>query len=80
MGADDEATGRPPAAPLPDGTRVGELPLRPVVRDALLSGGIRTLGDLGAVPDRELLRLRHFGPRSLAEVRALVPPSEADGP
>ena len=72
-------TDQAPAASLPDETSLEDLPLRPGVRNALLAGGVRTLGDLGAVPDRELLRLRHFGPRALADVRFLVPvPGEGD--
>src|SRR5689334_15145864 len=46
----------------------------------LRAAGVLTLGELRAMPDRELLRLRHFGRGTLAEVRALVSPPEADGP
>ena len=68
-----------PAASLPDGTPVEGLPLRRPTINALRLGGVLTLGDLRAMPDRELLRLRHFGRGTLAEVRAIVPPPEADG-
>ena len=60
-------------ASLPDETLVEELPLPRSTINRLRVGGVLTLGDLRAMPDRELLRLRHFGPHSLADVRALVP-------
>ena len=63
----------------PDGTPVEALPLRSFTINALRAGGILTLGELRATSDRELLRLRQFGRRTLAEVRAIVPPPEADG-
>jgi DNA-directed RNA polymerase alpha subunit len=71
---------RAPTAPLPDETPVGDLPLRRPTINALRVGGILTPGDLRATSDRELLRLRRFGRGTLADVRALVPPPEADGP
>jgi DNA-directed RNA polymerase alpha subunit len=64
------------AASLPDGTPVEVLPLRRVTTNALRAGGVVTLGDLRAMRDRELLRLRQFGRGSLAEVRSLVPAPE----
>ena len=38
---------------------------------ALVRGGYRCLGDVQAASDAELLALRNFGERSLAEVRAV---------
>jgi Bacterial RNA polymerase, alpha chain C terminal domain len=38
---------------------------------ALVRGGYRCLGDVQAAGDAELLALRNFGERSLAEVRAV---------
>ena len=32
------------------------------------------------MPDRDLMALRQFGRGTLADVRAIVPPPEADGP
>ncbi len=58
----------------PDGTPVGELPLRRDTINALHSGGVLTLGELRAMDDHELRRLRRFGLRALADVRFLVPP------
>ena len=72
-------TDRAAAASLPAGTPVEDLPLRPATINALRAGGVLTLGELRAMPDRELLRLRHFGRGTLAEVRAIVPLPEADG-
>jgi hypothetical protein len=59
----------------PDGTLVGELPLRATTINALRSGGVLTLGELRAMGDRELRRLRRFGDAALADVRFLVPPA-----
>src|SRR5690349_16280541 len=64
-------TDRTSAASLPDEAPVGALPLRSAVRNALRSGGVQTLGDLRAMGDRELLALRRFGPKALADVRFL---------
>ena len=72
-------TDRASAASLPDETPIEDLPLRQVTINRLRVAGILTLGDLRATPDRELLRLRHFGPHSLAEVRALVPAPDGRG-
>ena len=66
-------TGRTSVASLPDETPVEDLPLRQVTSNRLRVGGVLTLGDLKATPDRELLRLRRFGSHALADVRALVP-------
>jgi hypothetical protein len=66
-------TGCARAASLPDETPVEDLSLRQVTINRLRVGGVLTLGDLRATPDRELMRLRRFGPHALADVRALVP-------
>ena len=71
-------TDRSRVASLPDETPVEELPLRQITINRLRVGGVLTLGELRATPDRELLRLRHFGPHSLAEVRAVVPAPAGD--
>jgi hypothetical protein len=57
----------------PDGTPVGDLPLRPATIDTLRAAGVVTLGELRAMGDRELRTLRRFGTRALADVRSLVP-------
>ena len=57
----------------PDGTPVEDCRCgRP--RSTPSGGGVLTLGRLRAMGDRELLRLRRFGPVALADVRFLVPP------
>ena len=68
------------AASLPDGTAVGDLPLRPATIDALRAGGVLTLGELRAMRDRDLMALRQFGRGTLADVRAIVPPPAGAGP
>ena len=67
-------TDRACVASLSDQTPVGKLPLRPATINALRSGGVLTLGELRAMGDRELRRLRRFGNAALADVRFLVPP------
>jgi len=66
-------TGRGWAARRPDETPVGELLLRNHTAAALRAGGILTLGELRAMGDRELLRLRGIGRAALVDVRHLVP-------
>jgi len=66
-------TDRARAASLPDGTPVEDLPLRQYTINRLRVGGVLTLGDLRAAPDRELMRFRRFGPHTLADVRSLLP-------
>ena len=60
----------------PDGTPVEELPLRPGTIRTLRAAGVLTLGELRAMGDRELRRVRRFGPVALADVRFLVPAPE----
>ena len=57
----------------PDETPVGDLPLPRVAINRLRVGGILTLGNLRAMRDHDLLRLRAFGLGSLMAVRSLVP-------
>jgi len=66
-------TDRARVSSLPDETPIEDLPLRQVTINRLRVGGVLTLGELRATPDRELLRLRRFGSHALADVRALVP-------
>jgi Bacterial RNA polymerase, alpha chain C terminal domain len=73
-------TDRARVALLPDETPVGALPLLSAVRNALRDGDVRTLGELRTMSDRELMRLRRFGPKSLAAVRAVVPASAGAAP
>jgi RNA polymerase alpha subunit len=73
-------TDRAWVASLPDETPVEDLPLPRGTLNRLREAGILTLGDLRGTSDRELLRLRRFGPYSLAEVRALVPAPAEPGP
>ena len=65
--------GRARVASLPDETPVEDLPLRQRTSGALRAAGVLTLGELRAMPDHELLRLRPFSRGALADVRALVP-------
>ncbi len=72
-------TDRARVASLPDETPVEELPLPRITINRLRVAGVLTLGELRAMSDRELLRLRHFGPHALADVRALVPAPDGRG-
>jgi len=67
-------------ARLPDSTPVDDLPLRQRTINALRAARVLTLGELRAMRDRDLMALRQFGRGTLADVRSLVPPPEADGP
>ena len=67
-------------ASLPDEASLADLPLPRTTVNRLRAGGVLTLGELRAMDDRELLRLRCFGRHSLAEVRTLVPPPGASEP
>ncbi len=69
-------TDRACVASLSDQTPVGKLPLRPATIDALRVAGVLTLEELRTMGDRELRRLRRFGPVALADVRFLVPAPE----
>jgi hypothetical protein len=53
----------------PDPCRIRAV--HPPTAHALVRGGYRCLGDVQAAGDAELLALRNFGIRSLAEVRAV---------
>ena len=72
-------TERVRVAALPDGTPAEELPLSRRTSNVLRAGSVLTLGDLRAMPDRELRRLRGFGRGALTEVRSLVPAPEEPG-
>ncbi len=63
----------------PDGTSVGELPLRQRTINRLRVGGVMTLGELRAMADHELLQLWRFGDAALADVRSLVPAPAVSG-
>ena len=69
-------TDRARMALLPDGTPLGDLPLRRHTINALWAGHVLTLGELRAMGDRELMALRQFGRGALANVRFLVPVPE----
>ena len=69
-------TDRARVASLPNETPVEDLPLRAYTINRLRVGGVLTLGQLRAMSDSDLLRLRWFGSRRLADVRALVPRPE----
>ena len=73
-------TDRARVSSLPDETPVGDLPLRQHTINALRAGGVLTLGELRAMPDRDLMALRQFGRGALADVRSLVPPPAGSGP
>ena len=73
MSADAGVTDRGWTARQPDGTPVGEPPLRSGTIRALRAAGVLTLRELRALDDRELRTLRRFGPVALADVRFLVP-------
>jgi DNA-directed RNA polymerase alpha subunit len=58
-----------PIPELPDDTLVEIVNLPQRVRDALLLGGIRTVGQVRETPDCELLNLPNIGKSSLEHLR-----------
>jgi len=58
-----------PLPELPDDTLVEVVNLPPRVRNALLLGGIRTVGQARETPDCELLKLANIGKSSLEYLR-----------
>lgn len=57
-----------PTPPGEDATSVRELGFTPRTRNALLRRGIKTVAQLAATPDDELLAGPNFGPHALREV------------
>lgn len=55
---------------------IAELSLPARARNALLRAGIRTLQDAAEWSDRDLLSLPHFGPASVARLRAQAGPGQ----
>jgi DNA-directed RNA polymerase alpha subunit len=80
VSADAEVPARGWTARQPDETLVEDLPLRQHTINALRAGGVLTLGELRAMPDRDLMALRQFGRGTLADVRAIVPSPTGTGP
>ena len=63
--------------PYPDRVPLlSETILRAHTVHALRAAGVLTLGELQAMGDRDLLALRRFGRRMLADVRFLLPAPE----
>jgi hypothetical protein len=58
-----------PAHNLPDDTLIEKVRFPTVLRNALISAGIKTIGDIRATSDVELGRMRWIGKESLAYLR-----------
>jgi hypothetical protein len=58
-----------PAPNLQDDTLIETVRFPTIVRNALISGGLRTIGDIRARPDGELRRMRGIGPGRLSFLR-----------
>jgi DNA-directed RNA polymerase alpha subunit len=61
-----------PAPNLPDDTLIEMVRFPTVLRNTLISAGIKTIGDIRAAPDVELGRVRWIGKESLAYLRTTL--------
>jgi len=61
-----------PAPNLPDDTLIEMVRFPTVLRNALISAGIKTIGDIRATPDLQLGRVTRIGKESLAFLRNTV--------
>ena len=63
------------ATPLDQATPVNELPLSVRSYNCLRAAGLKTVGQVRAMTDEELLRNQNLGKRSLREIRELIGPA-----
>ena len=60
-----------PSPELPDDTPIADLNLPTRIRNALVGGGVRTMGDVREMPDAKLLSFRDLGIESLSYIRKM---------
>jgi DNA-directed RNA polymerase alpha subunit len=61
-----------PAPNLPDDTLIEMVRFSPLIRKSLNAAGLKTIGEIRAMPDDKLLRLRGVGTGSLADLRKTI--------
>lgn len=58
-----------PSPELPDDVLIANVELPPKVRQALISAGLRTVGEVREAPDAQILQIQDIGESSLALLR-----------
>ena len=61
-----------PAPNLPDDTLIEMVRFSPLIRKSLNAAGLKTIGEVRAMPDDKLRRLRGVGTGSLANLRKTI--------
>jgi hypothetical protein len=61
-----------PAPNLPDDTLIEMVRFSPLIRKSLNAAGLKTIGEVRAMPDDKLRRLRGVGTGSLALLRKTI--------
>jgi Bacterial RNA polymerase, alpha chain C terminal domain len=61
-----------PVPNLPDDTLIEMVCLSPLIRKSLNAAGLKTIGEIRAMPDDKLRRMRGVGTGSLAHLRKTI--------
>ena len=61
-----------PAPNLPDDTLIEMIRFSPLIRKSLNAAGLKTIGEIRAMPDDRLRRMRGVGTVSLAHLRKTI--------
>jgi DNA-directed RNA polymerase alpha subunit len=61
-----------PAPNLPDDTLIEMVRFSPLIRKSLNGAGLKTIGEIRAMPDNKLQRMRGVGNGSLAHLRKTI--------
>lgn len=67
-----------PVPNLPDETLIEMVRFPTILRNALISAGLKTIGDIRATPDGELGRMTRIGKESLAYLRRTLGSGPSD--
>ena len=58
-----------PSPELPDDMPIASVELPPKVREALVAAGVKTVGEIREMPDKDMQRIPYLGKSSLALLR-----------
>ena len=61
-----------PVRNLPDDTSIEMVHFSPLIRKSLIAAGLKTIGEIRAMPDDKLRRMRGIGTGSLAHLRKII--------
>ena len=67
-----------PLPDLPDDTLIEMVRLPTIVRNALISAGLKTIGDIRTTTDRELLGMRRLGKGTVTSLRRTLGGNPSD--